>query len=58
MLITITIETGNADCKTDSDIARHLYTLADRIADLGLDYVSKVMDGNGNKIGTVTTSED
>ena len=57
MQVIITIETGNADCQTYTDIARHLHTLADRIDDRGLDHVTKVMDRNGNKIGTVDVTE-
>lgn len=53
MQVTITIETGNDDCQTYTDVARHLRTLADRIARDGLDHITKVMDRNGNKVGSV-----
>lgn len=56
MKVTITIETGNDDCQTYTDIARHLKQLAERIDRDGLDHVSKVMDRNGNKVGTVEVS--
>lgn len=49
----ITINTDNDDCQNDHDIARILHKLADRIERDGLERVTKVMDGNGNSIGTV-----
>jgi hypothetical protein len=54
----ITISTGNDDCETYTDIARHLRRLANRISDQGLDCLTKVIDRNGNTIGTVTTEEE
>lgn len=54
MKVTITIETGNAAMRTERDVARALTTLAKRIKDNGLDFVTKVMDDNGQSVGTVT----
>jgi len=51
--ITITIQTGNDTAQTDSDIARILKELSLRIGRDGLDHVTKVMDDNGNAVGTV-----
>ena len=56
MKITITMQTGNEAFKTQWDVANALRALADRI-DNGLDRVSKVMDENGNAVGTVETEE-
>jgi len=51
--ITITIQTGNDAVQTDSDIARILKALSMRIGRDGLGHVTKVMDDNGNAVGTV-----
>ena len=53
--ITITINLGN-DAMHESDVAQALRDLAKRIDAKGLDYVTKVMDGNGNSVGTVETN--
>lgn len=57
--ITITINTGNAAFSDDpgAETARILRALADKFeAGRGGD-VSKLMDANGNKVGTVSISE-
>ncbi len=58
MQVTIHISTGNANCQSEDDIARLLHVLADRISQSGFDYVTKVMDANGNQIGTVEVEGD
>lgn len=56
--ITITINTGNETMQSDNDVANALVELARRIKTKGLDYVSKVMDDNGNSVGTVTVENN
>ena len=54
--ITITIELGNDEMKTDRDVANALRALADRVRQNGLEKVTRVMDGNGNTVGKVEVS--
>lgn len=58
MEVIIRIDSDNADCQTEADLVRHLRRLADRIEAKGLDRITKVMDGNGNSIGTVDGGVD
>jgi hypothetical protein len=51
--ITVKLLTGNDNFKTDTDIAAAFEELARRIRQKGLDSIGKVMDGNGNSVGTV-----
>ena len=51
--ITITINLGNDACQ-ESDIPDLLRELARRIDLHGLERVTKVMDANGNSVGTVS----
>ena len=53
--ITITITLGNDAMQSEADVARALRELAKRIDAKGLDYVTKVMDANGQSVGTVET---
>ena len=55
--ITITITTGNDAMQSEADITEALIILAKRIKTLGLDRVTKVMDMNGNSVGTVTVEK-
>jgi len=55
-MVTVTINTGNADVQSDRDIARLLEATAKRIRRHGLEGVTKVMDANGNSVGTVDAS--
>jgi hypothetical protein len=58
MDVIIKITTGNDTVKTVGDIANLLIELAKRIKrDGGFDKITKVMDVNGNSVGTVETSE-
>lgn len=58
MKLVITIDTGNDAMQTDDDVAQVLKDLARRVKERGMDNVSKVMDRNGNKVGTVETYDD
>ena len=53
MEIVIEIKSENEDCQTEADLVRHLRALAKRIEQNGLDRTYKIMDGNGNAIGTI-----
>ena len=53
--ITITINLGNDAMQSESDVAHALRELAKRIDAKGLGYVTKVMDANGQSVGTVET---
>ena len=56
-MITITIETDNAAFSDKAhEVARILRELARRIENRGIDNISKVMDSNGNSVGTFTES--
>lgn len=57
MNITISMETGNDAFNSDADIARALVKLAERIKRNGIGGVSKVMDDNGNSVGTVDITQ-
>jgi hypothetical protein len=57
-MIVIKITTGNDAVQTAGDIANLLVELAKRIKrDGGFDNITKVMDVNGNSVGTVETNE-
>jgi hypothetical protein len=51
--VVITINFGNEAMQTEHDMCEALRELARRISKNGLDKVSKVMDANGNAVGTV-----
>jgi hypothetical protein len=53
MRVTITAETGNADCQNERDLIRHIQSTLLLAKRRGLGGVSVVLDGNGNAIGTV-----
>jgi hypothetical protein len=53
MKITISMQTGNEAFQNDNDIAKALIELAKRIKRSGIDNISKIMDSNGNSVGTV-----
>lgn len=55
MKITITIETGNDAMKSAADVALALESLANRIKRDGAENVFRVLDENGNSVGTVHT---
>ena len=57
MKVTITAETGNEDCRTERDLIVHLLSTLHRAQRNGLDHVSVVLDGNGNRIGSVEVTE-
>ena len=51
--VRITINFGNEAMQTEADLVFALRELATRIERRGLDYVTKVLDRNGNVVGTV-----
>jgi hypothetical protein len=53
--VTIVINFGNEAMQTEADLVDALHKLANRIERQSLDYVSKIMDLNGNAVGIVTT---
>jgi hypothetical protein len=56
-LITITIQLGNDAMQTKEDVANALRNTADKLEARGFCNVSKVMDVNGNAVGTVEYTE-
>ena len=51
--VRIEVHFGNEGMQTEMDLADALIELARRIKAQGLDKITKVMDKNGNSVGTV-----
>lgn len=51
--VKITVEFGNAEMLTESDLIWALNQLAIRIKTRGVENITKVMDCNGNSVGEV-----
>jgi hypothetical protein len=51
--VTITINMGNDTMQDEHDVADALSRLLCRIDRVGLEQVTKVLDSNGNSVGTV-----
>jgi uncharacterized protein (UPF0297 family) len=60
MDITITINTDNSafEDSRDSEIARILHELADKIESRGINGVNKIRDFNGNQVGSVEVENE
>lgn len=55
--IVIEMTTGNDAFLSEYSVAQALRALADRIDSRGLDNVSKVLDDNGQSVGTVVVTD-